>query len=120
MSMSLKQIIFSASVLFLFAASASADSLVYVVSANPNTGAGEFGTVNLSTGAFQPIWSGRAEWLFRHRSGTEWIARFADLYWPSGFDRPCNRNPNRYRPKRLGTLPLSALRTDLSVHSWRL
>lgn len=41
--------------LVLFAASASADTLVYAVSTNYNNFTGEFGTADLSTGAFNQI-----------------------------------------------------------------
>jgi hypothetical protein len=41
--------------LALFAASASADTLVYAVSTNFNNFTGQFGTVNLTTGAFNQI-----------------------------------------------------------------
>src|SRR5579884_2539497 len=46
--------------LFLLAASANADSLVYVVSSGDN-GSGIFGTVNLNTGAYQPLGPGEPD-----------------------------------------------------------
>ncbi len=47
----------------VFTASAGADSLVYVVSGGL-TGGGEFGTVNLTTGAFQQIGPGEPDGYF--------------------------------------------------------
>jgi len=99
--MSLKQIIFSASVLVVFAAFASADSLVYVVSAGI-TGNGTFGTVDLNTGAFQQIGPGEPDGYFGIAPGPN--GSLVSLTYTGNLDsiEPATGVPIRIGPTGLG------------------
>src|SRR5579872_6391125 len=101
MGMSLKQIIFSASVLVVFAAFASADSLVYVVSAGI-TGNGTFGTVDLNTGAFQQIGPGEPDGYFGLAPGPN--GSLVSLTYTGNLDsiEPATGVPTRIGPTGLG------------------